>query len=75
MGIFPAKCSFKQLSAPLVVTFFGVVPVEKDGSAHFRVPTLRELYFQVLDGNGHAVQSMFLPPIRGWNPIEHYVML
>lgn len=36
----------------------GVVPVEKDGSAHFRVPALRELYFQALDTEGRAVQSM-----------------
>lgn len=36
----------------------GVVPVHEDGSAHFRVPPLRELYFQALDGAGRAVQSM-----------------
>jgi len=36
----------------------GVVPVEEDGSAHFTVPAFRELYFQALDGEGRAVQSM-----------------
>jgi len=36
----------------------GVVPVEADGSAHFIVPALRELYFQALDAAGRAVQSM-----------------
>ncbi len=36
----------------------GIVPVEKDGSAHFRVPALRELYFQAIDAEGRAVQSM-----------------
>ena len=29
----------------------GIVPVEKDGSAHFLVPADRNLYFQVLDEN------------------------
>ncbi|HUT00865.1 MAG TPA: NPCBM/NEW2 domain-containing protein [Phycisphaerae bacterium] len=36
----------------------GTVPVEADGSAHFRVPANVELYFQALDANGLAVQSM-----------------
>lgn len=36
----------------------GVVPVEEDGSAHFTVPALKELYFQALDADGRAVQSM-----------------
>lgn len=36
----------------------GVVPVEADGSAHFEVPAFRELYFQALDAEGRAVQSM-----------------
>ncbi|MHC5058072.1 MAG: HzsA-related protein [Planctomycetota bacterium] len=36
----------------------GVVPVEADGSAHFTVPALRELYFQALDVEGRAIQSM-----------------
>jgi hypothetical protein len=42
----------------------GVVPVEEDGSAHFRVPALRELYFQALDAEGRAVQSMGEPYAR-----------
>jgi hypothetical protein len=36
----------------------GTVPVEKDGSAHFKVPAYRELFFQALDASGQAVQSM-----------------
>ncbi len=36
----------------------GTVPVEKDGSAHFIVPAHKELFFQVLDAEGLAVQSM-----------------
>ena len=36
----------------------GTVPVEEDGSAHFRVPTGADLYFQALDENGLAVQTM-----------------
>lgn len=36
----------------------GTVPVEEDGSAHFRVPANREIFFQALDEQGRAVQSM-----------------
>jgi len=36
----------------------GTVPVEEDGSAHFTVPTNRELFFQALDERGMAIQSM-----------------
>ena len=36
----------------------GTVPVEADGSAHFIVPAGKELFFQALDQNGLAVQSM-----------------
>jgi len=36
----------------------GTVPVEADGSAHFTVPAGKELFFQALDANGLAVQSM-----------------
>ena len=36
----------------------GTVPVETDGSAHFVAPAGKVLYFQALDGNGLAVQSM-----------------
>ena len=35
---------------------WGRVPVESDGSAHFRVPALREIYFQVLDAEGRELQ-------------------
>jgi hypothetical protein len=36
----------------------GTVPVEADGSAHFRVPSGVSLFFQALDGRGLAVQTM-----------------
>jgi len=36
----------------------GTVPVEADGSAYFRAPACKPLYFQAVDGNGRAVHSM-----------------
>ena len=36
----------------------GTVPVEEDGSAYFRVPARKPLYFQAVDGDGRAVQTM-----------------
>ena len=36
----------------------GTVPVEADGSCHFRMPAGKCVYFQALDANGLAVQSM-----------------
>lgn len=36
----------------------GTAPVEEDGSAHFRAPARVPLYFQAIDENGAAVQSM-----------------
>lgn len=36
----------------------GTVPVEKDGSAYFSVPSDRFVYFQLLDEEGMMVQSM-----------------
>jgi hypothetical protein len=39
-------------------TVLGTVPVETDGSAHFEVPAGKEIYFQALDADGYAVQSM-----------------
>lgn len=36
----------------------GTVPVEKDGSAHFSVPAGVEIFFQALDADGCAIQSM-----------------
>ena len=36
----------------------GTVPVEPDGSAHFEAPVGRLVYFQALDAQGMAVQSM-----------------
>lgn len=36
----------------------GTVPVESDGSAYFRAPAGKPLYFQAVDDSGRAVQSM-----------------
>jgi hypothetical protein len=36
----------------------GTVPVEEDGSVYFEVPAGRPIYFQALDEQGRAVQSM-----------------
>jgi hypothetical protein len=36
----------------------GTVPVEKDGSAYFRAPAKKPLFFQAVDADGRAVQSM-----------------
>lgn len=36
----------------------GTVPVEADGSAYFRAPAGKPLYFQAVDDTGRAVQSM-----------------
>ncbi len=36
----------------------GTVPIESDGSAYFKVPAYRELFFQLVDERGMAVQSM-----------------
>jgi hypothetical protein len=36
----------------------GTVPVEEDGSAHFKIPADTPVYFQAVDGQGRAVQTM-----------------
>ncbi len=36
----------------------GTVPVEPDGSAYFRAPARKPLYFQAVDESGRAVQGM-----------------
>ena len=36
----------------------GTVPVESDGSAYFKVPALREIYFQILDEDGRELHRM-----------------
>jgi len=37
---------------------WGEVPIEEDGSAYFRVPALREIYFQILDDEGRELHRM-----------------
>lgn len=36
----------------------GSIPVETDGSAYFRVPARKPVYFQAVDAEGRAVQTM-----------------
>jgi len=45
-------------SVNLVRALIGTVPVEADGSAYFKVPSGVEMFFQALDEEGTAVQSM-----------------
>ncbi len=40
------------------IRILGTVPVEADGSAYFRVPAERELYFQALDADGMELRRM-----------------
>ena len=40
----------------------GTVPVEDDGSAYFKIPVNVPVYFQALDADGCAVQTMRRPP-------------
>ncbi|MCX7826718.1 MAG: hypothetical protein N2689_14340, partial [Verrucomicrobiae bacterium] len=46
------------LSVNVARRVLGTAPVEADGSAHFIVPAGKELFFQALDEEGLAVQSM-----------------
>jgi len=43
----------------------GDTPIYEDGSANFLVPAKTPLYFQVLDENGHAIQTM-----RSWATLQ-----
>ncbi|MCH8042631.1 MAG: hypothetical protein IID44_02830 [Planctomycetes bacterium] len=58
----PHEIGFRLPSAGdsviLARAVLGTVPVEKDGSIHFKVPAHKEIYFQALDERGLAVQSM-----------------
>jgi|GEM_PF-908630 Periplasmic component of the Tol biopolymer transport system len=42
----------------------GIVPIEADGSALFKVPADSSLYYQVLDENGDLIQTM-----RSWTTL------
>lgn len=44
--------------SPTGRVILGTVPVEADGSAYFEAPVEKLIYFQALDENGLAVQSM-----------------
>ena len=61
-GVPPHETSLREPTAGDSVVLpryvLGTVPVEEDGSAHFTVPARKELFFQALDENGLAIQSM-----------------
>ena len=48
-----------------VKVILGDTPIHEDGSASFRVPAKTPLYFQVLDENGHSIQTM-----RSWSTLQ-----
>jgi hypothetical protein len=50
--------SFQFAYGPNARMLLGTVPVETDGSAYFRAPAGKPLYFQAVDADGRAVQSM-----------------
>jgi hypothetical protein len=64
INLFPKENSIQDepnighASQSLARGVLGTVPVEPDGSAHFRAPTGAGLYFQALDEHGLAVQTM-----------------
>lgn len=47
-----------------VKRILGTTPVHPDGSAFFQVPARTPLYFQAIDAQGHAVQTM-----RSWTTL------
>ena len=53
-------CAWRRPATRIVPVrhVLGTVPVEEDGSALFRVPANKELFFQALNEEGLAVQSM-----------------
>jgi hypothetical protein len=61
-GLRPHETGLRVASAgdSVVPTRFvlGTVPVEEDGSAHFTVPAHKEIFFQCIDQDGLAIQSM-----------------
>ena len=61
-GYHPHETGYREKSSQdsvnLARSVWGTVPVEKDGSAYFTVPANAEIYFQALDADGLAVQSM-----------------
>jgi len=61
-GAPPHEIGLREASSPdsviLARNVLGTVPVESDGSVHFRAPAHRELVLQALDEQGLAVQSM-----------------
>ena len=60
-GLFPAMGLKSSWDAKRVI---GTVPVEEDGSALFRVPANRPIYFQPLDKDGKALHTM-----RSWTTV------
>ncbi len=47
-----------------IKAILGETPIEADGSAFFRVPARKPVYFQVLDAKGRCIQTM-----RSWSTL------
>ncbi len=64
VNVFPKHNSFVDeprighANQSLARGVLGTVPVEEDGSVHFKMPAGAGVYFQALDENGMAVQTM-----------------
>ena len=64
VNIFPKDNPFQDdpniglASQSLARGVLGTVPVESDGSVHFRMPAGAPVYFQLLDEHGLAIQTM-----------------
>ena len=56
--------TISDLAAWDVKIVLGEAPVYEDGSAAFKVPARRPVYFQAIDENGHVAQTM-----RSWSTL------
>ncbi|MFZ4396490.1 MAG: hypothetical protein ACOYOU_12775, partial [Kiritimatiellia bacterium] len=58
-------CAIDENDAYTPKRIIGDVPIESDGSAHFRIPADRALYFQLLDRQGREIRRM-----RSWVSLQ-----
>jgi len=79
-ALWPMDRLHKTLQAKDIRVAIIAVPVEADGSAYFEAPVGKPIYFQALDGQGMAVQSMrsvtwsARPAAVGRGPAPHRVV-
>jgi hypothetical protein len=62
-GAFPKMPLFGETAISFLMDdtpkrILGTVPIEQAGSVHFEVPSMRSLYFQLLDENGRCLHTM-----------------